>query len=283
MTKKKTKTNLRKTPVRTAKREMTWKDAIAIAKKLPGVEVSTWYGTPGLKIGGRGFARLRTEAEGGLVLFCSLEDKARLLGSGDLTYFTTPHYDGHGSVIVDLSRISRKALQELIVSASRIRSATKPARAKPKTSEASARICFHCKQEIPAGTPHDCWTTTERALTKDLSDDLQDAWERLRETAAAFGEQRIYASHHSIMFARKSCYFFVRPKTKYLEVCIFLSRALKSPKVRKAASSSRTKTYNIIRIVHRDEVEAPFTDWLREAWELEDHPAAKKRPTRTTR
>ena len=49
---------------------------------------------------------------------------------------------------------------------------------------------------------------------RDLSDDLRDAWERLRETAADFGDQRIYASHNSIMFSRKSCYFFVRPKKK---------------------------------------------------------------------
>jgi len=41
------------------------RDAIAIAKALPQVDVSTWYGTPGLKVAAKGFARLRTEAEGG--------------------------------------------------------------------------------------------------------------------------------------------------------------------------------------------------------------------------
>jgi|SRR6516165_2434735 len=50
------------------------------------------------------------------------------------------------------------------------------------------------------GEEHDCWTTTEEALTQDLSEELRDAWERLRETAARFGDQRIYASHKSIMF-----------------------------------------------------------------------------------
>ena len=55
--------------------------------------------------------------------------------------------------------------------------------------------CYHCKQWVEEGEAHDCWTTTEAALTRDLSDDLRDAWERLRETAAAFGDQRIYASH----------------------------------------------------------------------------------------
>ena len=127
--------------------------------------------------------------------------------------------------------------------------------------------CYHCKQWIPAGEPHDCWTTTEGALTKDLSEDLQDAYERLRETAVEFGDQRIYASHNSIMFARRACYFFVRPKRSYLEVCIFLDRALRAPQVRRAEPASRVKFANLLRLIHRDEVEAPLTDWLRDAYE----------------
>src|SRR5438876_1609081 len=103
----------------------TWRDAIAIAKKLPHVEVSTWYGTPGLKVAGKGFARLRTEAEGGLVLMCSLDEKERLLDSGEPAYYTTPHYDGYGAIIVNLSKIDRDALRELIVQAWRMKATPK--------------------------------------------------------------------------------------------------------------------------------------------------------------
>jgi len=137
------------------------------------------------------------------------------------------------------------------------------------------RKCYHCKQWIEEGEAHDCWTTTEAALTRDLSEDLREAWERLRQTAADFGEQRIYASHHSIMFSRRSCYFFVRPKKGFLEVCVFLGRGLKSPKVRRADRTSKTKVANMIRIIHRDEVEPPLTDWLEEAYELSRAPAAR--------
>jgi hypothetical protein len=128
------------------------------------------------------------------------------------------------------------------------------------------RECYHCKQLIEEGEPHDCWTTTEAALTQDLSEDLQEAWERLRETAAELGEQRIYASHNSIMFSRKSCYFFVRPKKSFLEVCIFLGRPVKAPQIRRVLRSSKTKLAHIIQVRHRDEVEAPLTDWLRDAY-----------------
>ncbi len=145
---------------------------------------------------------------------------------------------------------------------------------------AGRRQCFHCKAWIAEGEEHDCWTTTEAALTRDLSEDLRDAWERLRETAVEFGEQRIYASHHSIMFARTSCYFFVRPKSKYLEVCVFLNRPVKAPQIRRVLPASKTRLAHLVRITHRDEVEPPMADWLREAYELQDAPAVpKKRKT----
>ena len=137
------------------------------------------------------------------------------------------------------------------------------------------RQCYHCKQWIEHDAAHDCWTTTEQALTRDLPGDLQEAYARLRETAVSFGEQRIYASHKSIMFSRKSCYFFVRPKRNFLELCVFLSRTLKAPQVRRSDRASRSKVYHIIHIKHRDEVEAPITDWLREAYELSEVLASK--------
>ena len=142
----------------------------------------------------------------------------------------------------------------------------------------TARQCYHCKQWVEPGDAHDCWTTTEAALTADLSEDLQDAWERLRETAVSFGDQRIYASHQSIMFSRKSCYFFVRPKRTVLEVCIFLGRTVKAAQVRRVVRASKSKLAHIVQIRHRDEVETPVTDWLLEAYELSAVLAAKPEP-----
>ena len=139
----------------------------------------------------------------------------------------------------------------------------------------SGHQCYHCKQWVEKGEAHDCWTTTESALTQDLSEDLKDAWERLREAATELGDQRIYASHHSIMFSRKSCYFFVRPKRNYLEVCIFLRRAVRAPQVRRVEEASKVKVVNVLRITHRDEVEPPVTGWLREAYDLQEAPVVK--------
>lgn len=92
----------------------TWKDVTTIALALPRTEVSTWYGTPGVKVAGKGFLRLRTEAEGGLVVMCDHEKKAALLGCGNPAFYTTPHYDGYPSILVNLRLIKRGELAELV-------------------------------------------------------------------------------------------------------------------------------------------------------------------------
>jgi hypothetical protein len=93
---------------------LTWKDVTAIGLALPKTEVSTWYRTPAMKVAGRGFLRLRTEAEGGLVVLCDPDKKALLLRSGEAAYYTTPHYDGYPAVIVNLKKVKRAMLIELI-------------------------------------------------------------------------------------------------------------------------------------------------------------------------
>ncbi|WP_428507905.1 MmcQ/YjbR family DNA-binding protein [Pseudonocardia sp.] len=96
---------------------MTWDDVLAIVADLPEVEESTWFHTPALKVRGKGFARLRTEAEGLLVVMCDLDEKEALLASGDPAFTTTPHYDGYGAILVDLDRVDRGHLTELLTEA----------------------------------------------------------------------------------------------------------------------------------------------------------------------
>jgi hypothetical protein len=92
----------------------TWDEVVTMAKAFPEVEESTSYRTPSLKVAGKSFARLRTEAEGGLMLICSQQEKAALLASGDPAFYTTPHYDGYGAILVDLAKVDTEQLTELI-------------------------------------------------------------------------------------------------------------------------------------------------------------------------
>jgi hypothetical protein len=76
------------------------------------------------------------------------------------------------------------------------------------------------------------------------------------------------------MFARRVCYAFVRPRRRWLDVCIFLGREITGPQVRRADRVSRTKVANLLRVTHRDDVEAPITDWLAEAYAYVEAPSS---------
>jgi hypothetical protein len=90
-------------------------DVRQIALSLPGTTEEQWYQTPGYKVAGKGFLRLRTEAEGGLVVFVSdLGEKEALLTANPDAFFTAPHYDGYPVVLVNLDEIDHDELRELI-------------------------------------------------------------------------------------------------------------------------------------------------------------------------
>jgi Domain of unknown function (DUF5655) len=116
--------------------------------------------------------------------------------------------------------------------------------------------------EAKAGT-----TYTEARLIDGLDEDLRDAWHKLRAFAAGLGPQRIYASPLSIMFARKVCYFFVRPRKTFLEVWFFLPRKIKGLRSMHGPTK-KVKHCILFKVVHPDQIEEPLTDWIREAFDF---------------
>jgi hypothetical protein len=80
---------------------MTWDEVVAIA--LPGVALSTSYGTPALKVRGRLIARLRPEDAGTvMVLRLPVEAVDMLRTAEPAVFFQTPHYEGYPAVLVRL-------------------------------------------------------------------------------------------------------------------------------------------------------------------------------------
>jgi hypothetical protein len=90
-------------------------DVRRVALALPEVIEKPWFGTPGFRVKDKGFLRIRSEAEGGLVVWVSdLGEKEALLASEPEKFFTTPHYDGHPTVLVNLPAVDVDELRELI-------------------------------------------------------------------------------------------------------------------------------------------------------------------------
>ena len=101
-------------------------DVRKIALSLPETTEEPWYGSPAYKVKGRGFLRLRTEAEGGLVVFISGPDeKEMLLSREPKKYFTTPHYKGGNTILVNLKAVGVRELRDLITESWRLQAPAK--------------------------------------------------------------------------------------------------------------------------------------------------------------
>jgi hypothetical protein len=98
-----------------------WEDVVAAGLRFPGVEVGTWYGTPGLTVNGRGFCRLRTDPDALVLRVIDMGEREALLQGQPQAFFTTPHYDGAPYVLVRLEAVDPVELAELIEEAWRIR------------------------------------------------------------------------------------------------------------------------------------------------------------------
>jgi hypothetical protein len=88
-----------------------------IGLELPGVEESTMYGAPALKVHGALLACVPSHrsAEPGSVLFrVDFADRAALLAEAPELYYITDHYVNYPAVLVRLSRATPEVLRDLL-------------------------------------------------------------------------------------------------------------------------------------------------------------------------
>ncbi|MDN3565001.1 hypothetical protein QWZ14_11580 [Paeniroseomonas aquatica] len=89
---------------------MTWDDALAIGLQLPGMEASTSYGTPALKVRGRLVTRLLTEDDSLVLLSVPPDERAVLIEIDSQVFHITPHYEGYPAVLARLATLESERL-----------------------------------------------------------------------------------------------------------------------------------------------------------------------------
>jgi hypothetical protein len=88
-----------------------------IGLALPGVEASTAYRAPALKVRGKLMACVpthRSAEPNSLVLRVGFDDRAELLAAAPDVYYVTDHYLGYSAVLVRLSRVTPDVLRDLL-------------------------------------------------------------------------------------------------------------------------------------------------------------------------
>jgi hypothetical protein len=108
------------------RKPLSFDDVRRLALALPGVEEATWYGTPGFKVKGKGFTRLKEKLDGVIVLGVgTLLERDFLLESDPAVFFITDHYRDYPALLIRLAAIGEDALTELLTMAWRRAAAKK--------------------------------------------------------------------------------------------------------------------------------------------------------------
>jgi len=88
-----------------------------IGLALPGVEESTAYGSPALKVHGKLLACVPAHGSaepGSLAVRVDFDDRAELLAADPDVYYVTDHYLNYTAVLVRLSRVTPNVLRDLL-------------------------------------------------------------------------------------------------------------------------------------------------------------------------
>ena len=84
---------------------MNWQQLCKLGRELPEVVEDVWYGTPALKVRGKGFVRLKEDGESVVFLLDDVDDQELLIVDKPEIYHITDHYLGHPAVRARLAKL----------------------------------------------------------------------------------------------------------------------------------------------------------------------------------
>jgi hypothetical protein len=118
-----------------AKRGVTFEQVCAFGLTLPGVQRSTSYGTPALKVKGASFVRLKEDGET-VVLKVDMMSRDHMLVAQPDRFYITDHYREWPWVLLRLPRITEPEMRALVEDAWEL---VAPKRSVPKRAAPARR------------------------------------------------------------------------------------------------------------------------------------------------
>jgi len=92
-------------------------DAVCkMALEYPGMEESTSYGTPSLKVFGKFMARLKEDGET-LAIRVGFEERQKRMDEDPATFYITDHYASYPAVLIRLRTVTRTVMLEILETA----------------------------------------------------------------------------------------------------------------------------------------------------------------------
>lgn len=117
---------------------VNWEQVAKLAGELPEVTESTWFGTPSLKVRGKGFVRLKDE-DTVVFMLDSVDDQEFLMKVEPDIYFITDHYRGWPAVLARLSAMRTPGARVRLEAAWRVKAPKSLLKARGAVGSSPAR------------------------------------------------------------------------------------------------------------------------------------------------
>jgi hypothetical protein len=85
---------------------MKWPALVALGRALPEVELDSWYGTPALKVRGKGFVRLKEDGADVVFVTDGVDEQEALCAALPDVFHITDHYCGWPAVLARLAALT---------------------------------------------------------------------------------------------------------------------------------------------------------------------------------
>ncbi len=93
---------------------MTFDDVCKMALAWPGVERSTSYGTPSLRVKGKFLTRLKEDGDSLVIKFVEPDEREMLMQAAPEIFYMTEHYRNWPTVLLRLSRADPETVKDLL-------------------------------------------------------------------------------------------------------------------------------------------------------------------------
>ena len=108
---------------------MNWQQVCAIGRAFPEVTIESWYGTPSLKVRGKGFVRLKEDGKSVVFITENTDEQEALIDAKPAVYYITDHYRGWNAVLARLSALTAAECRTRVERAWRVKAPTSLVRA----------------------------------------------------------------------------------------------------------------------------------------------------------
>jgi hypothetical protein len=85
---------------------MKWPQLVKLGRALPEVVLDSWYGTPALKVRGKGFVRLKEDGADVVFVTDGVDEQEALCEARPDVFHITDHYRGHPAVLARLAALT---------------------------------------------------------------------------------------------------------------------------------------------------------------------------------